>query len=138
MNKYATNPYHVMASHARTDVTDIIRQVLASPIKKEGPVVEADGRTSMEELSKCNTTVQTRIVTQMAFNAIQGDVKSAEFLMKYGGYAPPETREQIIDMPVIIDDVSNRAELIPPSPLALPDGDVQDAEVTITESSSDL
>ena len=119
MNKYALDPYRVMTSHARSDVSDIIKQVLASPIKKEGAVREADGRISMEELSHSNTTVQTRIITQMAFNAIQGDVKSAEFLMKYGGYVLPEVREQTIDMPVIIDDVSNRLDPIPPSRLAL-------------------
>jgi len=147
MQRYATDPYRVMSSHVKTDVTDIIRQVMASPIKKTGEVREADGIISMEELSKSNTTVQTRIVTQMAFNAIQGDVKSATFLMTYGGYAAPEVRENDDDTLVIIDDVTNRLEPIPPSRLALADGGLvvdnaveevgEDGAEVVVESESD-
>jgi len=129
VNKYLTDPYRIMADHARTDVTDIIRQVLVSPIKKEGVVREPDGHISMEELSRSNTTVQTRIITQLAYNAIQGDVKSAEFLMKYGGYAAPE-REMAVDMPIIVDDVTNRLEPIPPSRLALEAAEAAAIDVT--------
>lgn len=139
MNRYALDPDMVMAKHTNNDVYDIIRQVLVSPIKREGEVVHPDGKISMEELSKANTTVQTRIVTQLAYNAAQGDVKSAEFLMKYGGYNPPENKE-MIDMPQIIDDMSDSLGPAPPSPLALSaakDDIVIDAEVT-EELSSDL
>lgn len=139
MNKYATNPYSVMASHAKTDVTDIIRQVMMSPIKRTGEVVEADGKISMEELSHANTTVQTRIITQMAFNAIQGDVKSATFLMTYGGYAAPEVKESQEDSLVIIDDVTNRLEPIPPSRLALAAGaQFEESEDKPVDLSSDV
>jgi hypothetical protein len=35
-------------------------------------------------------------------------VKSAEFLAKYGGLEPPKQQHVSVDLPVIIDDMTNR------------------------------
>ena len=115
----------VMAQNRNRDFHDIIKQVLRSPIRATGDLVYADGQTSMEELSHSNTDVQTRIVTQMAFNAAQGDVRSADFLMKYGGYELPTESRVTLNVPQIINDMSDRTIPVPPSPLALdaPDED---------------
>ena len=73
----------------------------------------------MEELSQRNTDVFTRIVAQMAYDAAKGDVKAAEFLMKIGDLAPADRKEVTLDVPQLIDDMTNRAVPTPPSPLAL-------------------
>ena len=60
----------------------------------------------------------------MAVNAALGDLKSAEFLMKYGGYTPPAETEVTMDLPRIIDDFGTD------DPEALPkpeEGEQQDA-----------
>lgn len=98
---------------ASEDLSNIIAMVLQSPIRANAVVKKADGTTSMEELSNSNTDVQTRIITQMAYNACKGDVKAAEFVLKYGGYEPPTKQEISLDVPQIIDDMSNK--IAPPA-----------------------
>ena len=93
---------------ASDDLSNIISMVLQSPIRANTGMKKADGVTSMEELSQANTDVQTRIITQMAYNACRGDVKAAEFILKYGGYEPPAKQEISLDVPQIIDDMSSR------------------------------
>lgn len=114
----ATN---ILNRNRTRDTTEIVRMILASPIKKGSRVVEADGIISMEELSQSNTTVETRIIAQLAFNAARGDVKSAEFVFKYAGLEPPQKQEVLLDVPTIINDMDNRLEPVPPSRLALTD-----------------
>lgn len=108
------------------DTTEITRLILSSPIKRGSRVVEADGIISMEELSQSNTTVETRIIAQMAFNAARGDVKSAEFIFKYAGLEPPQKQEVLLDIPTIVNDMDNRLEPVPPSPLAMLDEDSEE------------
>ena len=118
MSRVGTVP-QIMEQNRGRDISEIIKQVLVSPIKSTGKLVYADGNVSMQELSQSNTDVQTRIITQMAFNAAQGDTKSAEFLMKYGGYEPASEQRLTIDMPQIINDMTDRLIPVGPSPLAI-------------------
>lgn len=90
------------------DLKEVIKFVLASPLKDKGEVIQADGKMSLESLSKANTDVQTRMIMQIAKSAATGDVKSAEFLAKYGGLEPPKQQHVSVDLPVIIDDMTNR------------------------------
>lgn len=92
----------------KQDLKEIIKLVLQSPLKDKGEVIQADGEMSLEALSKSNTDVQTRIVMQMAKDAATGDVKSADFLMKYGGLEPPKQQQITMELPTIIDDMTNR------------------------------
>ena len=97
------------------DFAEIVNLVLSSPIRRDVPVEMADGNISMDELSRMNTDVQTRIISQMAYNAGMGDVKAAEFLMKYGGLEPPAKQEILIDVPQLVDDMTDRVTPVPPS-----------------------
>jgi len=116
----AREGYSASLIHSETaDIQNIVNMVLKSPIRRGSRVVEADGKISMEELSQANTTVATRIVAQMAFNAARGDVKSAEFIFRYGGISPARNQDVLLDAPIIINDMDNRLEPVPPSPLAL-------------------
>ena len=98
----------IMKSRHNQDLKEIINLVLNSPLKDKGEITQADGIISLEALSKSNTDVQTRIVMQMAKNAATGEVRHAEFLMKYGGHEPPKQQQVTVDLPVIIDDMTNR------------------------------
>ena len=100
------------------DFQEIVGLVLKSPIRRDVPVQYADGSMSMDELSHMNTDVQTRIIAQMAYNAGTGDVKAAQFLMDYGGLKPVQKQEVTLDIPQLLDDITNRATPVPPSPLA--------------------
>lgn len=107
-----------MEKRKQQDFAEIVNLVLASPIRGDIPVQRADGGYSMDELSHMNTDVQTRIVAQMAYNAGLGDVKAAEFLMKYGGLEPPAKQEILLDVPQLVDDMTDRLTPTPPSRLA--------------------
>ena len=91
------------------DLKDIINYVLASPLNDSGPVREANGVTSLVTLSKQNTDVQTRIILAMAREAAKGEVKPAEWLMKYSGREPPKEQNINMNLPNIIDDMTCRA-----------------------------
>ena len=91
------------------DLKEIINYVLAFPFKSKGQVIDANGVVSLETLLKSNTDIQTRITMSMAREAIKGDVKAAEFLMKYSGKEPPKEQTINMNLPNIIDDMTCRA-----------------------------
>lgn len=108
---------------SRADMQKIINLVMDSPLN-DAPTEEIDGRTAVKVLATKNTDLKARIILQMAVNAALGDLKSAEFLMKYGGYTPPAETEVTMDLPRIIDDFGTD------DPEALPkpeEGEQQDA-----------
>ena len=109
----------VMDDHKQKDFAEIVKLVLATPLRSGVPQEYIDGTVSMEEVSHMNTDVQTRIISQMAYDAAKGDVKAAEFLMKYGGLEPPQRQEILLDVPQLVDDMTDRISPAPPSPLAL-------------------
>lgn len=89
---------------SRADLQKIIGLVLDSPLN-EGEMKEISGDVSVQTLSTMNTDLKSRIILRMALGAANGDLKSAEFLMKYGGYTPPAETEVTMDLPRIIDDI---------------------------------
>lgn len=92
----------------KRDLKELIEVILETPLKKKGDVMFADGEVSLEQLSKENTDVQTRIVMAIARNAAGGDVKSAEFLMRFSGKEPPRQQHLTMELPTIIDDMTDR------------------------------
>lgn len=89
---------------SRADLQKIIGLVLDSPLN-EGETEEIRGDISVQTLATMNTDLKSRIILRMALGAANGDLKSAEFLMKYGGYTPPTESEVTMDVPRIIDDI---------------------------------
>lgn len=102
------------AERAVEDTTTLIRYILASPLESGRPVRTPDPMLSLSELAKSNTTVQTRIILSIVRNAMIGDLKASEFLMKYGGLDPTRNGEVENTAPIIIDDIPL------PAPVACP------------------
>ena len=119
----------IMNSRRNQDLKEVINLVLNSPLKNKGEIVQVDGVISLEELSKSNTDVQTRIIMQMAKDAAIGEVRSAEFLMKYAGKEPPKQQQITMDLPTIIDDMTYRTTPVVASAFAAKmDGDEEEDE----------
>lgn len=93
------------AQQDRRDIQRIIKIVLDSPLRN-GDVCDVDGTQGVMTFADKNTTVATRMILSMALAACNGDHKSAEFLMKYGGYEPPKEQQISVDLPQFIDDIS--------------------------------
>ena len=89
---------------SRAGLQKIIGLVLDSPLN-DGEMEEVKGDISVQTLATMNTDLKSRIILRMALGAANGDLKSAEFLMKYGGYTPPAETEVTMDVPRIIDDI---------------------------------
>lgn len=112
----------VMREHEDVDIRRLIHLVLDSPslplseervVSKDGklisgPLESPDGTTSLKEFKGKNTLASTRLIINMAAQAINGDVKAADFLMKYGGFTPPREEKVSVDLPVIIDDMTDK------------------------------
>lgn len=77
---------------------EVIQIVMASPIG-EGAPVRLDGRMAMMSLKDKNLDVQTAIAVRMANQALGGDVKSAEWLVKAGGLEPVKEQKITVDLP---------------------------------------
>lgn len=108
-----------MKKRQERDFQEIVKLVLASPLMNDRPLDIPTGGDSLEKISMMNTDVQTRMVAQMAYDAAHGDVKAAEFLMEYGGLKPAQKQEILIDVPQLVDDMTDRLTPAPPSPLAI-------------------
>lgn len=102
----------------KQDLKEIINLILQSPLKEKGEVIQANGDISLQTLSKENTDVQTRIILQMAKDAATGNVKSAEFLMRYAGKEPPKQQQITMELPTLIDDITFRETPVVASTLA--------------------
>lgn len=90
------------------DMKRLIRLALDSPLK-DGKVHEIDGRTPLMSFKQKNTDVKTRMIISIAGDAMKGDHKAAEFLMKYGGFEPPKEQNVTVELPTIVDDITARA-----------------------------
>lgn len=99
---------------SRADLQKIIGLVLDSPLN-DLPVEEVTGELSVQSLAQMNTDMKSRIILRAALSAANGDLKSAEFLMKYGGYTPPAESEVAVEVPTIIDDIGS--DPLPTSPV---------------------
>lgn len=91
-----------------TDMKRLIRLALDSPLE-DGMVFEVDGSKPLKYYKSRNTDVKTRMILQVAIDAAKGDLKSAEFLMKYGGFEPPKEQNVTVELPTIIDDITAKA-----------------------------
>lgn len=104
----------VMKERGDVDIKRLIRLVLDTPTltSSKGPVMELDGKTSLEDFKGKNAMAGTRMIINMTAQAINGNVKAAEFLMKYGGFEPPKEERLTIELPTIVDDMSAPTETV--------------------------
>ena len=100
---------NIVAKRQRRDMRQLIRLIMQTPLN-DGEVFEVDGKTSIKELSKKNLDVQTRVWLTMAGQAAGGDVKSAELMLKYGGYTPPVEQNINVNIPRIVNDLEFKEE----------------------------
>lgn len=91
----------------KEDIKEIIDCVMATPLKK-GEMLKADGITTFSQLmaKDANMDTATRIILAQTARAMNGDVKSAEFLFRYGGYTPAIDQKITLELPQIVDDIS--------------------------------
>jgi len=88
---------------------EIVTIVMNSPIG-EGVPVKLDGRMSMMSLRDKNLDVQTGIAVRMANQALGGDVKSAEWLVKMGGMEPVREQKITVDLPTFYSNMDDLPE----------------------------
>lgn len=93
------------ARQEKREIQRIIKAVLNSPLR-DGETVEVDGTRGIMSFADKNTTVVTRMILSMAMAACNGDQRSSEFLMKYGGYEPPKEQQISVELPQFVDDIS--------------------------------
>ena len=99
----------IAKERAERDMQDIVRLILASPVKK-GPVKDIGELTSLEAMMKANTDVRTRIWIRVAGEAMSGDLKAAELIMRQGGYEPVKETNINVKLPTIIDDMAGMVD----------------------------
>lgn len=88
---------------------EIVMIVMNSPIG-EGVPVKLDGRMSMMSLMDKNLDVQTGIAVRMANQALGGDVKSADWLVKMGGMEPIKEQKITVDLPTFYSNMDELPE----------------------------
>ena len=75
---------------------------------------------------------------QMAKDAATGEVRSAEFLMKYAGKEPPKQQQITMDLPTIVDDMTYRTTPVVASAFAAKmDSDEEEGEEEEEEEEED-
>lgn len=106
--EFAREVAKVKASREKQDLKDLIALVLESPVNSSSAnLAIVDGNYSISSLKDRNVDVRTRILAAMSVKAMAGDIKAAEFLMKYGGFEPPKEHNLDFRMPIIINDYTD-------------------------------
>ena len=88
----------------REDLRRIIQTVMNAPLAK-GEVTEIEDGVDLKSYKGKNVRYKTGLILGVANEALKGDLKSAEFIMKYGGYEPPKEQNLTVSTPVLLDDV---------------------------------
>lgn len=127
MDSFEAEVLQTVKKRRKSDLKEVIQTVLKCPTLHDGDVELVDGTKPIGYYLDKNIDVMTRIVLMQATSAGNGDIKSAEFLMKYGDYTPAQ-EHTISVIPAIIDDLSVMA---PPSPAIAPSKDEDDEPLTI-------
>jgi hypothetical protein len=96
---YVPDPENAKSEANVQTLKDVISIMMRSPIGTGDPV-RLDGKMSMKSLKDKSLDVQTAIAVRMANQALNGDVKSAEWLVKMGGMEPIKEQRISLDMPV--------------------------------------
>ena len=102
-----TTPEQMAKARAKRDVKEIAALILDKPMRKDDVVMDVDDAESIETLMTANTDVKTRIMMRMAGAAMNGDIKAAEFVMKYSGNEPIRETNVTVSLPTIIDDMAD-------------------------------
>lgn len=95
-------------ANVKRDVKSIINAIMESPVsdKLGKEVVHVDGKNGISWYKGKSLDVQTTLLLKITDTALKtGDVKTAEFLMKYGGYEPPKQQQVTLDLPTFINDM---------------------------------
>lgn len=101
----------VKAERGKQDMKELIALTLESPVNSEDAnLAMVNGNYSIQSFKGKNTDVQTRIMIAMSMKAMSGDIKAAEFLMKYGGFEPPKEHQVEVKTPVFINDLEDEDE----------------------------
>lgn len=82
-----------------------------SPLS-EGEVQQLteDSKIPLNKIKRMNVDAQTAMTTRMVVSAIGGDVKSAEWVCKYGGLTPVIKSEVTMNVPTFVDDIPEEKE----------------------------
>lgn len=106
--EFAKKVAKVKESRKNQDLKELIALTLESPVNSEDAnLAMVNGNYSIQSFKGKNTDVQTRILIAMSMKAMSGDIKAAEFLMKYGGFEPPKEHKVDVKTPVFIYDLSD-------------------------------
>lgn len=90
------------------DMKELIRLTLESPVNsKDADLAMPNGFYSIQSFKDKNTDVATRILIAMSMKAMSGDIKAAEFLMKYGGFEPPKEHTVDVKTPIFVNDLDD-------------------------------
>lgn len=88
----------------RAEVKELIQMILDSPIRR-APITDVDGVRDIASFKGMNTDVKTRILLQIATDAMKGDRQAAEFIFKFGGLEPVKESKVTVETPTFIDDL---------------------------------
>lgn len=99
-------PEQLERTRAKRDTKEIAQLILDKPMREDEVVVDVSDKKSIETLMKANTDVKTRIMMRMAGEAMNGDIKAAEFIMKYSGNEPAKETNVNLNIPTFVDDMA--------------------------------
>lgn len=89
----------------RKDLKTIIDIVMHTPVS-EGTMLDLDGTVPMSQMKGKTIDVQSAIVLRIANQAVKGDIKSADWLGKYGGLEPPKEQKVTMQLPTFYSDMN--------------------------------
>ena len=118
----------------KQDLKEVIDIVMHSPLSDKQALTLLDGTLPMNKVSKLNLDVQTGITICMVKQALEGDIKSADWLGKYGGLEPVREQKITMDLPSFYSNMDElpedvKAALAAESAIAIAAADEEAREV---------
>lgn len=100
----------IAKANIKRDTKEIVQLIMDSPIREideDNPLLDFDKEHSFDYMKTANTDVRTRMWLRVAGEAMNGNLKAAELMLKASGEEPAKETNINVNLPTFVDDLGD-------------------------------
>lgn len=100
----------IAKANSKRDTKEIVQLILDSPIREitdDDPMLNFEDGKSFDFMKSANTDVRTRMWLRVAGEAMNGNLKASELMMRAAGEEPVKETNINVNLPTFVDDMAD-------------------------------